>query len=214
MNACKLSVWRKAVRKLAGTTNVTYEFWRVGLSVKGKNKQKLISFYRLKCYRGCNIFWFRNCARNVQEQAPQACSLSRLHFRVSRIFRYLQALVLLRSWNDWSTICSVVSHGNFLRIVRYHKSVGGIHSQVDWRTNGWKSFGCSFLMRFLLVRDFVPGLEKFSLCHSPQSNHSQKTSRQTGTRTQNLVAKAEHQSEELQNGAKKTNKQENCRYTW
>ena len=49
------------------------------------------------------------------------------------------------------------------------------------------------------------GLENFSLCHSPQWNHSQKISRQTGTRTQNLVAKAEHhgQSEELQNGAKK-----------
>ena len=54
----------------------------------------------------------------------------------------------------------------------------------------------------------VAGLEKISLCHAPQWNHSQKISRQTGTRTQNLVAKAEHQSEELQNGAKKTKTRE------
>ena len=56
----------------------------------------------------------------------------------------------------------------------------------------------------------LAGLEKFSLCHSPHWIHSQKFSRQTWTRTQNLVAKAEHQREELQNGAKK---HENCRYT-
>ena len=57
-----------------------------------------------------------------------------------------------------------------------------------------------------MITQLIParaGLEKNFLCHSPQWNHSQKISRQTGTRTQNLVAKAEHQSEQLQNGAKK-----------
>ena len=47
---------------------------------------------------------------------------------------------------------------------------------------------------------------KNSLCHSPQWNHSQKISLQTGTGTQNLVAKGEHQSKQLQNGAKKKKK--------
>ena len=55
----------------------------------------------------------------------------------------------------------------------------------------------------IMETDDGAGLEKFSLCHSPQWSHSQKISRQTGTRTQNLVANAEHQSEELQNSAKK-----------
>ena len=97
-------------------------------------------------------------------------------------------LLLTIGWLVLGSRCQEIH--STIALIDLTKAFDDVHHEFKWL--------------LLTLQKLGPGLEKFSLCYSPQWNHSKKISRQTGTRTQNLVAKAEHQSEELQNGAKKT----------